>query len=1624
MNQDIAKLSTIRITCNGDIGTAVIYFPDPDEDYVYIFTAKHCLMGQHFEKQYVKEGIVLDKIFNEETTLYHSYTLKEADIVKVSDDAEDIALLILSKKDILALTGKQFFWNVIDTNITIEDYTIRGFASFNLQQADRPFPLVYLEDQKDNTNLFTLRSHMNLDTYYQQAMENVEGLSGSGAISLLHGNTYLTGIITTFEDGNVFTATKILAYNSLIPAGKFKLINIAVPETDLDVIKSYLEMDKNREAVNTRTKETVGHFNVPRENTKLVSAIHENRLVVVHGKPGAGKSALTKSAVAKISTSGEHSVITFTAENLYADTLDKALKNAGYHADMQQIIKSPLSGKRILFWIESFEKVVESGQSGAFNELLRLINGNSHLTAVITVREYLLPRFRIEFNFEIPDSTYYYPVGEFSDDEMQLVRGEFPSLIPLLENKKIEHLLHNPYYLDRAARIIPVLIDEPELDEIKFKNLMWKHIVENNKTLRGIVFYNICLKRANEMSLFTTYTEHNDILQELVADNILQTDNDDQLSGYSPSHDILEDWALMRYIQDEKNKAIDGNSFLTPMQNAPAIKRAFRLWMEEFFRTQADSSVSFVHTLLHDSGISESWKHELLMVSLRSAHCKVLMDTLKDKFLQDKGRFLELIIYLLETGCRKIDPKQPDFNNLVPLGSGWDYIIDFIKDNHAEIQTFPELEPKYLLLVENWAKQLPDFNPTSLPPAAKSAAWLLEDYIQRNQHTIGRYQRRLPKDSAVHRYIKILFKLTAADKALISPMIHAAHNPLTASGRWTDPNALGTIRHYIADEVIGDQICRFFPDDVLKIATENWQKKEPRPYPKGLKSLMIHRPDKSDFGLDEHIDNDYDFPSAYQTFFYWMFLYHPAKALEFLITFLNNAFEINQEAARSLSIEVENVSLTFEDGTQANYYGNAKYWGLFRGFKLYSRLISSLLMALEAGLIDLSLTADHTQIQSYIQKLIKESNNVAVLAAVSSVIQASPELLDKVSVSILSDQRFYLWDLSRCLEERSNKAVYNRNFFEGQERRRSNTKVHRTKYRLGLISFVPDYIFHFKTLSKVIYKYIDAFWGSVHPSDSRWRKFLFDMDLRKYEVTPIEGYDGYIQIAPVYDDDVKTNIIDNPETNVVLPRIDTTWADKAFKKNLQQYDYRDWKTGYDYIQSKGTLYDPFTSPGTMAVLGLRDFMSKLSEEEISWCQQTIISSAAQHISSRDPWDEIIDLFSKETVLEGLPFLFNSKLSADMDKQVKELIFVLLLKQLDLYQSTALNKGISDHLYAIEPDYAVACWYGLLSVNNYELEINGAQQHNEWDLPRKRVTTAENDEWYKNLITSVITGTIDKPDEITITMNPGNHRYLDDALQIIPYDTKLPAQQQMVQQLLDFHIAYVNSTTKYYEHDFDESRLIFSGFYPKYLLAQPLEKSKQSFKQLLDYSLATEDKDLHALIRFLKENLRGLIYAVDVGASAENFWALWTILKEWTTNNLKAYFLSILLLDIEWSKNTDNWKVLKGKNLFFKELVLTFGYFSINSTIKLLSGAGFHGFMPDSVSWIKSVLEIVLKMNMEQIDIAQLEDFTEKAIYKYGNSIKKNKKSMRDLLFILEFLIQLSSAKAYLLHDELLQYKVD
>lgn len=1626
MNKNIPQLATIKINCNGDIGTAVLFFPGEHLEYVYVLTAKHCLTGKKFDKTYTYENITLEQIFNPITQIYHTCNLTETDII-MSANTEDIALIILPKHRIIELTGIEFSCQVINTNPSITEYVVRGFANLNSQLADRKFPLNFIEDKKDNNSLFLMKSDENLDTYFQRALDNVEGLSGSGAFAILNDSIYLTGIIHDYEDGNVFTATKILAYNKLIDPAKFQLIRVIEPEVNLAVIESFKQIDNNREQINQRTRSTVGTLNIPRETDVVTQMLDSTSFAIIHGKPGVGKSALAKSLTTTLKDQSGTTVITFTAEQLYCTTLKEALLNARYTANLADIIASPLSGNRVVIWIESFEKLIESGFDGAIKELLSFIRERRHVQLLVTIRDYTLQKFKVNYRFELPEGNIYYQLKDFSEHEMVMVTQAIPEILPLLKNQKIQHLLQTPYYLDKALRILPELLKIDQLDETAFKRLMWEHIVEAAKSERGSVFSAICLKRAQEMSLFTTYNESTEVIKELVSDNILQKEVSELGNRYSPAHDILEDWALIRYIKLKQLAAESPVSFIMAVDNSPAFARAFRLWLDEFYKNEPSSSAAFVQVILADPTIEQNWKNVMLIATLRSDHPEILFDTMTPDLLSNNGAKLRGMITLLETGCQTIDYKNRDFSHFLPVGAGWDYFITFIRKNLPVILSFGTFEFTYLSLIESWSKQLPEFNIQSLPPSSKDVAFLLADFIERHQDTISGHRKGRHDQSLLKKYICILFKLTSAAPEIIGELLDAAFDITQDHSKWTNKQVLDSIRNYVTDGVIADQICKYYPQKVITIAEQEWKQKEKIKRPGSLLSMIREEPKDDDFGLNEWIKNDYGFPSGYQSFLYWMFLYHSETSLDFLLPFLNEAFDKNQQARNHRGSDLDTINVIFADGSSKQYFGCFEYWVMYRGTNSRNRLISSLLMALEKGLLDLAAQSktNYPLLRQYLGRMISKTNNVAVLAVVSSIIQAHPDLLDETSVSLLGIREFFRWDSTRCSNEMiSDKETYNDDPFQKQERITENNRKHRQKYYQGLVGFVSHYMFYHQTYNELLFKQVDHMWKTKPKKDDVWRKFLFDMDARKYKFQPIEqpGYENMVQLIPGYDKKVK-EMMSNSIDDHSVPQIGTVWASNVFdRKETTNNTYQAWKIGYEYIRRTEGTFQLMTSPGIMAVVGLRDFVTELTPEESIWCQQELLKYGTEAIKPRDYLNFGSFVIDQKQAIMGLSFIFSSDPSQEVKTRTKEMIFRLLISRAEEQEKIYLAHGMSHYLSKTQPDFLINCWYGLLAYIAKESKEGTLIENDEDDFshePEGGSVTADA-EWLEELVKTVVSGTIASPIGVSPTLEKTTHWKLNDALRIIPKDTTLPLQHDFIQLLLKKHIEFLNDQRQRNRYDYHDSRRAFIFVYARFLLAQPQEVAEKYFTELLELTIPQEGSTYtNELTEFLYALVQEHIRAVNDGSSVSNFWALWELLKHWITETMNGFLMPLLLLEIDWNDTTKKWYVLEGKNLFYKDFIKKFGFNKINETTKFLTIIGFYDFMPDSISWISTMLT---SERAYEIDNEVGDKFIQKAFYNFGAEIKNNKQLLNDFIFILDFMIKKGSTKAYMLKEELIQYK--
>jgi hypothetical protein len=1628
-SEQLFQYATVKITCNDEIGTAVLYSPGESLDYMYILTAKHCLTGKDFDKQYVNTDIIIEKIFNPSTGEYHSCQIMETDMVICTDsDKLDLALIIIPKVRVESLSGIQYFFQVIDKPGVAGECMIRGFADFNSGEEDRSYNLKFVESLKDKPKLFTLNFDGTLDTRYQSALENVQGLSGSGVFAVINETVFLFGLVHTYEEKNRFFATQITTFNYLIPLNYEHFIAVEQEENQ-SIITTFKLIDINKNSIIAKTRDTIGDIHIVRDISDAKKMLENSRMLVLHGKAGTGKSALAKGLILDLEKSTDNSVITFNSEQLFSPTLNGALIKAGFSATVNELIESPLSKKKTIFWIESFEKLVEAGFEGAFTELLLLVKNNPRLSLLVTIRDYFLQKFKIFYHSELLSWEIFFYVDEFNDDEMKQIRAQIPQMEPLFNNPKLIHLLKTPYYLDKAFRIFPQLLEVENLDDTQFKKLMWEEIVEAGQRERGATFAKIALQRAKSMELYTSY-EADAVTDALVSDTILQVEQGELSNRFSPAHDILEDWALIRYIKQQKQDAESSHAFIENLDNSPAVRRAFRLWLEEFYLQDPGEADNFSSEVLLSPVIKQSWKDELFVYILRSKDAYSIFYSLKKQLLESNGVVLLRIIHLLRTCCKELKNTTSDFNNLVPSGSGWDALIDFIQENKHLIGNIPDIESLMLDVIFDWSRQLPDFNPLTLPSSARSAALILLDYTLKNQSSFKDYRRNFNLPGPLSLSLRLLLKLTSVVKEDVKKLLDAVMAlPSLNDDLWNDKNVLVYTKNFIVDGVYGEQVCKYFPDEVLSMASNEWLEK-PKIYPARRILSLIEQGEAANYwGLEE--GSHYEAPSAFQTFFYWMFLYHPDKAIDYVCDFLNTAFEKNKKNIIRHNGQRQDVKLDFAQDGERVYYGCYDYWELYRGHSTINKIIQSLLMALEKGLLDLAEegTGKHAKLKKLLRDLTLNSNNVGVLAVISSVIQAHPYLLDETTAVLLGSRTIFEWDSTRYTRDMLHPDYYGTNVFLSSERFRSNRLKHRLDYFRGLIGFVADYMFIHQTMNPQLFKQIDAMWALVPEADFLWRKALSEMDVRKYKFEPvtISGYENYIALSPGYDKDVAEVI--NSYEGEKMPAVGTVWASNVFDRKLvDDNSYSAWKRGYEDLQNSNFEFSFMTAPGKMATVGLRDYFDQLEYEEKIWCRDELLKRGSAQLIiesgySRGMDDDFLD---KNAILYGVPLLFKLDTEFINEVELRSLIFRLIIAAIDSDTKQYLLLSIVENVLEIRPQFSKNCWHGLLKFIQYNIDENRKKEKGrllgDYMYDHEGTERAKS-EFGETLLKDVILDA--KFDGNTEFYLDNTTCWLfDNALRMIAVGTQQDVQKIFIANMLTMHKNYLGSLSEYDQSEFSQSREVFKSFYAKYLLSRSNPEAIKLFTDLLDTTLQNNiELNTYEIIEFIKSIIKQTVLELNSWPSRtqpiEKFWQLWNVFKDWISTTKRAYLIPVLLLDVGWDDSVMQWNVLEKKSSFYKDFILEYGNNAVNECIDLVSGIGFKPFMPQSVSWMAQVIKY---QTIHIVKISKLDRFVHRTFFNYGTQIKGNKRLAKDFVFILDFLIDKGSPKAYMLKEEMIQYK--
>jgi len=1363
--------------------------------------------------------------------------------------------------------------------------------------------------------------------------------------------------------------------------------------------------------------------------------LYQNHFLIITGEPGVGKTAFIKNILNNISEK-ETNIIAFKAEQFAKLQLAETFSSVGINDNLQDVFSNFSLLPSSIIFIDDIHKLNGIELDNAFRELLTVIAERKKVYFIATCRTYAYEHILRKYSKWFVDVACF-NIPFLSEDELKEISEIFPEIKVLMDNKKLTKLLTIPKYLDYAIKS-NINSDQRTISVAEFKNIIWDAIInnpENNvshiQKQRARLFERISVERAKNLSLFE-YVNGSDleIAEKLKEENILKEYND----KYAPSHDVLEDIALERYINKKYiDNKFDITGFFNQIGNEPAIYRAFHLWCLQILN---NDTIDFDKTILHiieNNQIENFWKDELIHAILVSDYSETFFEQNTELLLKNNASIFNRIFKVLNTSCRKYDMRlKNQYHNpyaFIPTGTGWSVVTNFVVDNIKELKL---TNNQIITLFEEWNTTVKNIKQHEL--LAKKIGTITFTIIKDFNKFYG-------EEDIIKSSLTIILRLSLYFKSEIKQLF----NETIAYVQ--DKKINETYQSFIYDEFSKIVLsgfdsfaaCLFFPNLVCDLAKTTWYDTRTEiNHFKGDLVLPNHERSRN-FGLNSYILNDLPASSNKTPILNLLKLY-PEIALKFIVELINYSTDVFNNSDFNKEDERIEISIELHKEKTLKQIGALTLWCMYRGtYVATPYTLQSVLMALESWMLSLADNDDNKKLESAFNYLMNNTNSVAITSVIISVATAYPLAFGDKILPLLRVKEFYSWDVNRSSRENEAKRLNNIHFdkpIEQRERSNSNNLSHRNQTIKNIVLYLSTTIY-----KNQIFELIDELSKNVKKEELAWRKTLNEIDLRNWGITK-ELENGF-EIAPVK---VDKDIIEwQKEGEKDIEHFTNKsklhlWTSKVFDdENIKENTLEKWNSFYNmkeslitnssdevkyFFSEKDVINDQLI---ILAAIGIRDYYKTLSKDKKEWCNRLVLNSIIETLQYRfQPYSQ---KSTKVTMI--LPFILKQAEKKEKD-EIKELILATLTIADEETKKHSIE-GVKRYLWSIDPEFAEICCKAILEYNklNNELSLHFRMLHSEekdkhFDVIQKRQT-----DFIDEIIKKANKFNIKK-----IAYDEKSKYGIIYSLSLIPVDTTNEFAIQLYTEIIEFILEpKIEKEEDKWSNDKNYHFLTdFQQLLANFLLGQELKISELIFKKLLSgikrsldaYKKANNKNKLHEYVKDVQETVEQTLfhmqYIVSPNFGEQNFWHLWSILAQ-ELKQLEIFRgkkVNYLFFDLKYENK--NWLELSSKQEFIKEIIQDFAHSEdgFYSCMKLLSGIG-SIFSPNSLYWIWEHLsnDSENKLLENKNTLYYLGKYLQSLINNYLQHIR-NKKDYRTICFsIIDKMLDVGSNNAYQLRQQII-----
>lgn len=1364
------------------------------------------------------------------------------------------------------------------------------------------------------------------------------------------------------------------------------------------------------------------------------------QITVVHGPGGVGKTALLR---ALFDSLGETvPLLVFKASEFNLRHINDLFLPYGGRS-LEYFTDAFASAAKKFVVIDSAERLSEIDDHGPFREFLTCLT-EAGWTVVLTTRDIFLDTLSFQLLRIYGCAFEKLRLDAMTAQGLEAVAEANGFSLPA--SASLRDLIRNPFYLAEYLQLVPG--DGAGLSADDFQETLWR------KKIRGTHSKDSIDRRREEAFLATARHRADtggfsmpladaDVaaLRALELDEVLGFDQASR--GYFITHDIYEEWALEKIIEQNFASRSMTVQFFGAVGSSLPMRRAFRHWLSKSLRDRRDTVRSFVEESIQDPHVSPHWRDETMISVLLSDYSDGFFDMFERLLLADDCELLVRVIFLLRTGCKEPDlaltktigtaikDASTEMLFTAPVGTGWMSAITFVHKHIGAIP--PRRVPIVISLLEDWV-----FSKKIGPTTRLAGSTALHYYNELVD------QDRYADDKMIERLVGLIF----GSATEVRPELDAILDGVIAAGSIKYRQRHSQLIKALCSDLIGYNAASCTPAKTMKVAELYWLQPpgEERDYNHGVEAY---------FNLRFGIGTEYFPASSFQTPMLALLRSAPMDAFAFLHSF--NDKTIGFYIATDLDHHHEQLELDV-DGKKVSQHVNSRIWHIYRGTQVAPALLDSMHMALERFLLEVA-ESQPDLILPICRRLLSESKYASVTGAIVSVVLAYPDKLFDIAKILLGSPRVVYYDLERTMHDQSAKRLYtipSKGFgfdLHINERLETCDQEHRSWSFEDLIRNFQffDYAGNEEVTrqrQEDIWAVLDRHYAELptqkeqDDDDKAWRMSLARMDRRRMSpaVEPEEGGDRMIiSFNPAIEPDLQTYREEGASQIEEFMRLAPlkVWAIERFERRAYESPYNDepasaLQAAKEILTSSAEMADGnggerfwlmhSSTPVYVCAVLLRDYADILAADDIDFCSRVLLDVALIPQIGDGYLYQITD--GIDPAISSLAIIFDR--SPKDREEAKELLLLSLLHHTNEVSTFAKRSVIYHGMWDSHPKEASSLLFGFLALKPAYDELSkqfwrGRYSFDASDSPADPLPPLAQQfaEKYETEIVAVMKDDLAAEELGDLASLP--IAITASAIELIP----LGSNDVTLQPLISTVGSTLADPDGFAEADRD------SGFTLKY-------RTVQKFANLVVSARPKEAVELVQpfIDRFdpgvAADLFKQLAFAEDDLKKYESFWSVWeafypevvsyskrVVRFDYPDQAIRNYLLGGDL----WKDSARSWPSLREREkIFFKKASRDLGqhpsaFYAINRFLNEIGSP----FLSEGIVWISDLLK-ARKTRASESPETNTVHYLETLARRYAEIERRSIRSspeVRDrILVILDYLVGKGSVNAFLLRDQL------